>query len=453
MNIEDHFEAYPLNFGLRNNKNKRYFEIDCFFPLCDVSHGKLRTWEKLLTLEILSLDQARLRELYPMTKIEENKKSREEINVNAHTTSLVECLEKENGERKKQKGGRLQWNKSFFAEYLKTEKLVSDFGIDYPQGNNLVVIEAPRHEGPASLTQEMKSHARGVSEIQEENSHNYLAEEDDILYSSCNEFNPFYILDLYGFILSPRHGVKPSPVSVVLQAPCHRAVSESFLWNQYKKQNPRILQPPIQKVPPQTLQVERHSCPLYYIYSRFHGSIPFLQDREYKDEQLYPWIGWKPYQKYNDLDLLQKKQNLLQTPITVSPTSKEKYQIRFALNESVIKYYKKKPTASYTTYAREEKELRMYFSVASTWSRSVTLFDKSHKEYIFNHRIPLYKPNDLYLTYPSIPQQWLEKFILFSPNPGIYKNKNSSMRGKTHAENAVKEFKKFCISYRNKKKN
>ena len=57
MNVKEHSDVYPLNYKFEEMKKieKDIFVIDSFFPLCNVSHGKLQIWEKLLTLEIFAI--------------------------------------------------------------------------------------------------------------------------------------------------------------------------------------------------------------------------------------------------------------------------------------------------------------------------------------------------------------------------------------------------------------
>lgn len=348
--------SHPLQFGTTDGN--RYFYINSYLPWCNVSHGKLRIFEKMLQVELCEMVQFWM----------------------------------------KQK--RFEWDQEFL-EGKQEQPVTSLFGIDYPQANSLLLICGS--SSPAQPQIAMNG------------------EEEDLLYKRVDPESDHYILDLYGFYLSARRGLKPKMVTSVLRAPFQHAQTELLLWNQFSQK--RIKAPHLHnpsQLPPQAIQVERHSCPLRYMQHKFHPSVPFLQDPEVEDEHLFVYVGWKQYEQYCNSTLLKD------VPRPTPPTQtipKSKKQVRFKLEGK----------------KREDKQLKVYFGVASTWSR-LSLLNPKHPDYIMHHRISIYKPNPLHLTYPSIPQQYLEKLILYTPNPLSYKSKNSCMRGKTHSESAINKW-------------
>lgn len=92
---------------------------------------------------------------------------------------------------------------------------------------------------------------------------------------------------------------------------------------------------------------------------------------------------------------------------------------------------------------KKEKHLQVYFAVSPSWSRAL-LLDPQSPEYLFHprNRLAHYEQNALQHTYPSVSQPYLEKLLLYSPNPFIYNRKNSCMRGKTHHINRIRNWQK-----------
>lgn len=421
--------AFPLRYGIVD-QGARYFFLDSYLPWVNFSHGKLRVLEKILEIELLEQINYWMKENTTL----DLKTKQTEVQPCEHR--LSKCCSRLHHP--------LDWKEEHFWNLL-NKPVISNFGIDFPQANSLLVIRADKFDEEASNDKATQKTAKLLAKETGEDLE-ALNSAEDFLYVRYDPCINFYVLDVWGFYLSPRRGVKPSLVTSVLRAPASRSVAEGIIWKNHKKENPFILQPLLQQLPPQAIQVERHSCPLHQLYTKFHPSVPFLQDPDTQDEYLYCFVGLKGYQKYVDINLLEHK---LRAPAGkktkadwIDPEKVERIPIKFQIDDQIIKLASY-PSANPTR--RKEKDIKIYFGVSRTWSRA-SLLDPQHEDYIFQSKLEVYKKNMLNLSYPSVPQATIERFILLSPNPLVYKSKNSCYRGTTHLDSALKQFRKHFHS-------
>jgi hypothetical protein len=333
----------------------------------------------------------------------------------------------------------LRWDDTFFQTQLR-EPIVSTFGIPVPQGNNLLVVVGDSVDEPSSFVQLTIGAAKRLADESQESKDQ---EDEDYLYKKFDSSCSFYVLDVYGFYVSSRRGTKPSIVTTVLRKPASRAVAENLAWKEWESVNPLIPQPNLHQLVPQALQVERYSCPVHFMLHKFHCSVPFLQDPSPSDEYLYPFVGFKIYEKYVDLHIpleVKQKWGKILHPVfqkNIQSNNSSKTKISFHLDDSVVQkgHYLSVPNR------RKEQTIKVYFATSHTWNRS-SLFNPKNPNYIFQSKLQLHKTNLLHLTFPSLPQQSLETLLLSSPNPLIYNKLNSAYRGFTHAQTLLRQWKK-----------
>lgn len=339
----------------------------------------------------------------------------------------------------------LNWNEITFQKQLE-QPIISTFGLPIPHGNSLLCIVGDTIDEPLSLQSVSQRTTKTLATQLKENADS----EEDFLYQKFDPTSSFYVLDVYGFYVSSRRGTKPSIITTVLRKPCSRSIAERIVWSEWEKSNPLIPQPHTSELYPQALQVERYSIPVHLMYQKFHCSVPFLQDPDLQDEYLYPFVGFKIYEKYVDIKI-PLSGNVVSSKSwqkTLHPTfqenlghtstkNKQKSKVRFQLDASVIQ----KGLYSSVPNRRKENTINVYFAVSNSWNRN-SLFDKNNPNYIFHNRLQLHKTNILHLTFPSLPQQLLETFLLSSPNPLLYGRLNSAYRGFTHSQTLVRQWNK-----------
>lgn len=311
-------DNFQIQYGVTDESN-RTFSIENEIPWFHFSHGKLRNVEKMIQIELFELFQiSYLQKSFGLMQNNKPKKTKTTTKGEGEGNPCCNTVSYQSWKIKYQKEAEatFELEEEDLEEILNQPLMTSNFGIDFPQANCLLGIKCGDTDYQLSLQKPIQNEMKKTNPKKDHDSADLYS--DDLLYSRKDSKNLHYILDLWGFYISPRRGTRPTIITSVLREPVSRSIGEIKTWKNWIESNPLLLYPDQNQLASQILQVERHSTPFYYLSSRFHPSIPYLQDPDVTDEHLYVWAGWKPFENYIDLNfenISKKKNSLSSDPI------------------------------------------------------------------------------------------------------------------------------------------